>query len=411
MSALDIDLFDPEVQENWYPAYERLMNEAPVFQMPGTNIYVLTRYDDVYEVLRQPELYSNEHEKYGAAVLFQYQSAKDIYLEKGWRRWHPLSLDPPVQRQYRSIVDPFFRGRGLKTIEPFIRETCANLLDKIAPKGACEFVAEYAVPLPVIVITKMIGFPLEDIPQLKIWSEAWAHPFAGNLSEADEIRVAELGVEFQHYIKDQIDQRRRAPQEDILTTLTQAKLSEGRALSDDEIIHIADHLYIGGNETTTFALSSGLWIMLREREIYDSLIADSSRIPAFVEEVLRLESPTQGLYRVPTEDVTLHGVTIPKGALVHLRYGAANRDPDSFACPHALDLDRNNLKKHMAFSQGPHTCPGAALSRLEQVISHEMMLPNLANLRLTNGRNDFTHLPGFVLRALKELHLSFTAVA
>lgn len=409
MEVADINLFAPAVQEHWYPAYDALREKAPVYQVPGSNMYVLTRYDDVRAALRQPALYSNEHEKHGAAVLFQYQSALDIYESKGWRRFHPLSFDPPEQLKYRTIVDPFFRGEGLKRIEPFIRETCDRLLAAMAPRGACEFVEDYAVPLPVTVITKMIGFPLEDMPQLKEWSQAWAAPFAGGLSEADEIDIAEKGVEFQHYIAGQIKQKRAQPGDDVLTALTQARLEDGRALSDHEIIHIADHLYIGGNETTTFALTSGLWLMLQEPSIYAKLCTDAALIPAFVEEAMRLESPTQGLYRVATQDITLHGVTIPKGALIHLRYAAANRDSAQFACPHQVDLGRNNLKQHMAFSQGPHTCPGAALSRLEQVISHEMMLSRLNDLRLAPGKNDFRHAPGFVLRALNALHLEFSA--
>ncbi|MEM7569226.1 MAG: cytochrome P450, partial [Pseudomonadota bacterium] len=170
-------------------------------------------------------------------------------------------------------------------------------------------------------------------------------------------------------------------------------------------------LYIGGNETTTFALSSGLWLMLREPSLYQRLLDAPDQIPAFVEEVLRLESPTQGLYRVTTRAVEMHGVDIPKGALVHMRYGAANRDPDEYSCPHAPDLGRKNLKRHMAFSQGPHTCPGADLSRLEQRICFTKLLEQLENLQLAPGKNDFQHLPGFVLRALKALHITYGAKA
>lgn len=407
MDVSAINLFAPDVQEDWYPAYDALRAQAPVYQIPETNIYVLTRYEDVRQALRDPVLFSNEHEKHGAAVLFHHQSARDIYEQKGWTRFHPLSFDPPEQIVYRSVVDPFFRGAGLKRIEPFIRQTCDALLSAIQTRGACDFVADYAVPLPVTVITKMIGFPLEDMDQLKVWSEAWAAPFAAGLSEADEIDVAEKGVEFQHYIKAQIDEKRARPQDDVLTALTQARLEDGRTLSDHEIMHIADHLYIGGNETTTFALASGVWLMLREAGVYEGLRQQPETIPAFVEEAMRLESPTQGLYRVVTQETRMHGVTLPKGALIHLRYGAANRDEAQFACPHAVDLARTNLKQHMAFSQGPHTCPGAALSRLEQVISHTMMLERLPGLHLAPGKNDFTHAPGFVLRALRELHIQF----
>jgi len=409
MKLEDVNLFAPEIQENWYPAYDVLREEAPAYNIPNTNIFVITRYDDARDVLRQPGLFSNEHEKYGDHRLFQYDEALKIYEEKGWPRFHYLSVDPPLHAKYRSLVDPFFRGEGLKKIAPFITETCTRLLDEIAPRGAAEFVQDYAVPLPVTVITKMIGFPLEDMPQLKVWSEAWAAPFAVGLSREQELDVAEKGVEFQHYIKGHIDKARAAPRDDILSWLTQANFDDERPLTDHEIMHIVDHLYIGGNETTTFALASGVWLMLREPEIYAALLAHPEKIETFVEEALRVESPTQGLYRIVTADTQVGGVSIPKGATVHIRYGAANRDPRRFGCPHQVDLSRENAKQHMAFSQGPHTCPGAGLSRLEQTISHTLMLERLSNLRLAPGKNDFTHAPGFVLRALNALHIEFDA--
>ena len=147
--------------------------------------------------------------------------------------------------------------------------------------------------------------------------------------------------------------------------------------------------------------------MLRDPSIHQTLKQDPSMIPTFTDEVMRLESPTQGLYRTATVDTEIRGVPIPKGSTVHIRYGAANRDTDVFECPEKLDLDRANASKHLAFSQGEHGCPGAPLSRLEQVIAYERLLARLKNLRLTPGKNEFKHHPGFVLRGLEELHLSF----
>ena len=138
------------------------------------------------------------------------------------------------------------------------------------------------------------------------------------------------------------------------------------------------------------------------------LRSDRSKLPRFVDEVLRLESPTQGLYRHNTEDVELHGVTIPKGSTIHLRFGAANRDERVFADPTELDLDRTNSARHLAFGQGEHHCPGAGLSRLEQVVAFDILLDRIADWRLTPGRNDFHHTPGFVLRALDHLHVDIT---
>jgi cytochrome P450 len=410
MKASDVNLFDPAVQEDWYPAYDALQREAPVYQIPGTDIYVLTRYEDIRAALKDTQTFSNEHHKFTDNLLFKHPEAVKIYEEKGWPRFHYLSIDPPEQLKYRALIDPFFRGSGVRSIAPFVEQTCTQLIDQFADKGRVELVSAFAVPLPVTVITKMIGFPLADMPQLKIWSQAWARPFAAGLSLEDELDVAEKGVEFQHYIKSQIDEKRARPQEDILSALTRAELEDGTPLSDHEIMHIVDHLYIGGNETTTFALASGMWLLLSQEGLYEQLRGDPSHLTTFVEEVLRVESPTQGLYRVVTRDTQIGDVLLAKGATVHLRYGAANRDAAQFECPHQVDLERSNAKQHMAFSQGPHTCPGAGLSRLELGIAFDMLLSRLPNLKLADN-NCFEHLPGFVLRALKDLHLEFDAGA
>jgi cytochrome P450 len=150
-----------------------------------------------------------------------------------------------------------------------------------------------------------------------------------------------------------------------------------------------------------------MWLMLREPAIYERLRSDPAKIRVFVEEGLRLESPTQGLYRTVTRDTEIRGVALPKGSTVHMRFAAANRDETVFNDPDRLDLDRPNAIRHMAFSQAEHHCPGAGLSRLEQNIAFAALIEQLPKLRLTPGKNSFQHLPGFVLRALRSLHLSF----
>ncbi len=153
-------------------------------------------------------------------------------------------------------------------------------------------------------------------------------------------------------------------------------------------------------------MASGLWIALREPGLYDHLAAHRQRIPDLVEEALRLESPTQGLWRAVAEDTVVAGVSIPAGSVVHLRYASANRDERVFACPAHVDIDRPNVGRHMAFSLGEHHCPGAELTRLEQVLTFEAVFDRLPNLRLS-ARNDFTHVPMFAMRSLKKLHLDF----
>ncbi len=403
----DVDIFDPAVQEHWYPTYEFLQNEAPVLRVAGDpDLFFVSSYEHAMHVLRHQDIYAK------GVPRFRHESVRRVFEAKGWVRSPPLSSNPPEHRHYRAVIDQFFNHEGAARWTDEITAVANRLIDDFVADGSVEYVAQFALPLPVTMITTILGFPLSDLDQLKAWSEAWVLPFSGQLSEDEEIWVAEQTCDFQNYVHEHAQQRRANPGDDVIshlvtTTVFDPKLDAHRPLDDQEIISTLDHLYIGGNETTTFALTSALWILLREPGLYDKVRNDRSLVPAFVEEVLRLESPTQGLIRTVTRDTELAGVAIAAGSSVHIRYAAANRDPELFPAPASVDLDRPNLRRHMAFSLGEHSCPGSGLSRLEQNLALNLVLDRLPNLRLADDGNDYRHLPGFVLRALKALHVEF----
>jgi cytochrome P450 len=323
-----------------------------------------------------------------------------------------LGENLPKHRRYRSLIDPFFTPYAVKKREIFIRGTINELIDGWIDKGDIEFMREFAEPLPMRVIADYLGFPPMDLPQLKEWSGAWVLPFSRGLTLEQEKWAVSKHIELQHYIHRTMQEKRRNPKDDIVSHLVAAEYDdpetgEKRRLRDEEIIGITDHLLIGGNETTTFALSNGLWLLFRFPKVYARITADHDKIKAFVEEVLRIESPTQGLYRHVTQDVEIRGVKIPKGSTLHIRFGAANRDPEQFACPAHLDLERKNAASHVAFSQGEHHCPGASLSRFEQNCAWDILLTRLRDMRPSPGKNDYSHVHGFWLRALKSLHMQF----
>jgi cytochrome P450 len=403
----EVDLFDPATQEDWIPTYDRLREEAPVWRMPGTDTCVLTRFDDISFVLRRTDVFRRGASERTPGRGMSPRTA-EIYATKGWPRIAPLAVDPPVHRKYREIADPFFSVLGAEKQRGLITGIVHELLDGIVARGQCELVQDFAIPLPVRVITTMMGFRLDDIPQLKEWSEAWVLPFRGQLSVEEEIYAGEKGVEFQHHIHATIQEKRSHPDDSVISFLAnEARFDGERPLTDAEIIGMADHLYIGGNETTTFALTSGVWLLLTHPNAHAALLTDRSKVKGFVEEVLRLESPTMGMVRHAATDAQVGGVDIPAGASLHLRYAAANRDPRVFDDPATLDVDRPNAHRHLAFSTGETHCPGAGLSRLEQVIAIDAMLDRLPNLRLVPGRNDFTHHPNVTLRAMKELWIEW----
>jgi cytochrome P450 len=406
----DVDLFDPAVQQDWYPTYDLLREQAPVYRIPGSDMYVLTRYADVQYALRHPELFPNGR---GANTLLATDTAKNYWAEHGWRKQTPLGSNPPEHRLYRELIDHFFDARAAQTARPMAEDIAGRLLDDWAGQQHVEFVAGFALPLPVEIITRIIGFPVGDIPQLRVWSAAWVMPFHMRLTPDEEMYVAEQGVAFQRYINAMANERRVHPTDDVLSHLATATIDlpgggGPRPLEDWEIINLVDHLFIGGNETTTFALTSGLMLILQDAALESRLRADPSLIPEFVEENLRLESPTQGLFRLVAADVTLSGTTIPAGATVHLRYAAANRDGSVFTCPADVDLERTNKRRHVAFAVGEHHCPGAELSRMEQIVAFTELLRRFPVLRLS-GTNDFHRQSSFVLRALEALHLEIGA--
>jgi cytochrome P450 len=407
-----IDLFDPATQEDWYPTYDRMRAECPAYQMPDTNTWVLTRYDDVHRALRRASEFPNGS---GTKSLLNNAAARRYWDEHGWQKRTPLGTNPPEHRTYRHLIDGFFDAAGAARYRPMIVDTVNRLIDSWSGRSKLDYVTDFATPLPVEIITRIIGFPISDIAQLRIWSAAWVMPFSMNLTDDEQMYVAEQGVAFQRYIHEIAEQRRVDPSDDVISHLVHAEFDDvvagvTRPLEAWEIINIVDHLYIGGNETTTFALSSGVWLMLREPGALSRLQREPDKVANFVEEVLRLESPTQGLFRGAANACPIGDVEVPAGATVHLRYAAANRDPEMFPNPAALELDRPNSRRHVAFAVGEHVCPGAELSRLEQVIAHETLLARVSGLRLS-ADNDFTHRPGFVLRALNHLSIEFDAVA
>jgi cytochrome P450 len=402
--AMLVDLFSAATQEDWYPTYQYLRDEQPVYRIPGTDDYVISRYDDIMHVLRRQKIFPTGASKRRSLA------AQQVYDRGGWERMTPLGTNPPIHRHYRDLVDRFLGGDGLEQWRPFIQQSIDELFATFEDDGNVEWISQYSSKLPARVITHILGLPSSDLEQLRAWSAAWVLPFIRKLEPDEDVWVAEQVVEFYEYLKAAIDDKRANPGDDIITSLVRAEFAGDRPLTDQEIITIVDHLFIGGNETTTFAMASGLWILLREPGLYDMVAGNRNLIPELVEEVLRIESPTQGLWRAVAEDTVIDGVEIPAGSTVHLRYASANRDERVFACPAEVDLDRHNSGRHMAFSLGEHHCPGAGLTRLEQALTFEAIFDRLPNPRLAEGRNDFAHVPMFTMRSLRELHLEFDPV-
>ena len=416
MSAAAFDFLDPETSGKPYEAYKRLREEAPVYRDPRTGFFLITRYDDVREVLLDTESYSSERWQQDAKtqVLGERQKRmRELYETKGWLPAPSLAgYDDPRHREIREVFTKAFRAGRIKQLDPFVEQTARELVAEFAPQGECELVRALAVPLPLIVIGQQMGVPKSDIWQIKTWTDAWIQRLGMMQTEEEERWSALQEIEAQHYFQKIYERLRKQPDDTVLSDLINTPMGD-RPLNDNELhAHMMADTFVGGSETTTNAISGGVWLLCQFPEQYAKLDAEPEKyLRTFVEEVVRLESPVQGLFRVAARDIELHGVTIPKGATVNVRYAAANRDPEHFENPDALDLERKNAATHLAFGTGVHHCLGAPLARRELHWAFTALLERTRNLRLAPGKNDFAHHPSLILRGLRELHLEWAARA
>lgn len=405
----DHSLMDPDIQESPFAYYQALREQAPVYFMPDAKAFLVTRYRDVQHVLRHPEIWSNDLLGKAGFSMFQHAEAQQILESEGWPRDTKFQSDPPIHRDYRALVSDTFTAGRVRTLAPFIRETTRDLLGQMAKTRECEFLEVFAAWLPIRVITMLLGLPAEDAPRIKHWSDAWVEPLSGIVSKEREIEVARLGIELQHYLAEWMKRKQLTPTEDVLSDLAGASFPDGRPLPMAEKMGLAEHLIVGGHETATSALASGLMLLIENPKVESELRRDPSLIKNFVEETLRLESPSQGFFRYAVADGEVAGVVIPKGSMVHIRFAAANRDPDQFPNPNEIDLARSNAGAHMAFSQGEHHCVGAPLARLELGLAFEGLLETFDHFEFQPGTT-LRHLPGLALRTLEALPIRYALV-
>ncbi|MFN0096023.1 MAG: cytochrome P450 [Dehalococcoidia bacterium] len=416
-SLAEVELFAPGAQEHWFEAYRFLHAEAPVHRipgegaLPGTDAFILSKYDDIAAVVRDPEHFPAFN------AWRTVEEAASLVAEKGFEALYDRSdsLRPNLEmhkKQRVELTGPWVGPEGARRNTAMITAAANDLIDGWIDKGEVEFVANFAAPLPQRVITTVIGFPLEDMEITRHWADmqvqrfVYGHTHKNLLSREEEAANAKELANFRDYTLRQVAHKRAEPGDDLISFLTQVSYN-GRKLTDDEVAGIAFQMHIGGHDTTRYVLVAEAMLLAQHPELVEELRADRSKVRFFVEEALRLYAPTQGLStRLVKEDTVIRGVAIPRGSILHLRYGAANRDPDLCPNPAAVDLGRRNPGKHLTFSMGPRVCPGAGLSRLEQNIAVNVLLDRLDDLRLAPGKNDFKHQPGIML-GQNELHLTF----
>lgn len=408
-----INLLDQEFQECPYPGYEVLRNDAPVWKDPLTGFFVVTRYEDLRAILLDTKTFGNASATARDDIVPESQAARmhALYKEKGWVPAATLAgRDDPEHKQMRAMFDEAFKPSRIKAIDSYVEETAHKLVDAFIDDGKCEWVKQMAVPLPLMVIGKQMGAKEEDLWQIKAWTDAWIHRLGLMQSEDEERWSVEMEIEAQHYFQPIFEELRKNPNDTLLSELVNREIPEwGRALTDNELhAEMMADTFVGGSETTTNALSAGIMLLIRSPETWEKLKDDQDKyLRPFIEEVVRLESPVQGLFRTALVDTELHGVAIPKDAVINVRYAAANRDEREFECPEKLDVDRQKAARHLGFGSGTHHCLGAPLARRELWWGFKAFFDRVDDIWFIEDANDFSHVPNLMLRALKELQIGF----
>jgi cytochrome P450 len=430
-SSVELDLFDPATNDCPYHAYRRLRERAPVWQDPLTGQYMVTRYADVRAILLDTARFSSE---FGGSddlnhfvkavrptdpekarrqleMARQVDELQKLYEERGVvTAPHVQALDEPKHMQVRRLFDFAFRREGLAEREAIIVAEVNRLIEALLPRGRCEFVAEFAVPLPLTVQAREVGITDRgELAAIQDFADAWLMREGLTLSPEQMRESVEKEIEAQHIILRRIEQVRDEPDGTLLSHLIHTEIPEwGRPLNTEELMaEVSLSTIVAGLTTTTHALANGVHLLLQHPGLWEELKSDPERhIEAFVEEALRLESPVQGLLRRAKVDVELHGVSIPAGSLVNVRFGAGNRDERQFVHPDDVDLTRRRPRAHLAFGVGAHVCLGQGLARLELKHSFRTLVERLD--RIWPLENSAIERPvNFLVRTIKELHLGF----
>ena len=415
MSLEDVDLFAPGAQEHWYDAYPILHGESPVHKLagegltPDTDAYILTKHEDINTVVRDPDRFPP---LMSGPIREMAESGVDVEEVPNLNAMQAsmVTLRPNMDlwRAHRQeLTDPWV-GPGASRHEAMITKHVDDLIDSWIDKEEIDFIKEFARPLPQRVMASVLGFPLEDIPQLGLWGEAQVKAFVygrGHQNKLDEEEIREQFVlldGFKEYVQEKEKEKRENPQQDMISFLTEVTYSPlGRKLTDLEVNGIVYAMIIGGLETTQYATEEQAQLICEHEGLFDRLKNNRDLVRQFTEEGMRMRSPTQGLStRQTSQDEVFQGVTVPKGSVLHLRWAAANVDPDEFECPFELRLDRKAVTRHLTFSAGPRVCPGAGISRIEQQLAWSRLLDRLDDIQY-GSENKFLHQPGIMLGTLK----------
>ena len=379
----DTFVYDPstaEFQQRMHDVYREMRDRHPLYV--GRGFYAISRFSDLWDAIHDPETFSSDGVAEAAQLMPQM-----IYM------------DPPRHTELRALVSRAFTPRRVAELEDRVRAVTRDRIDAFAPAGGCDVVHDLAAPVPSTIMSALIGVPPEHTEQFRAWTEAFLE-----VTGPDDIAARASGI--YSLFGELLAERRRAPADDLMSALLTAE-ADGQRLSESDLLGFCFLLLIAGNDTTTTLIGNGVELLARHPDQRAELVADPSLIPDAMEEMLRIESPTQALPRTATRDTELHGVPIAAGARVMLLFGAANLDEREFSEPESFDIHRR-APRHLAFGHGVHYCLGAMLARLESRIVFEELLARIGPYELAAEPERYT---SNWARAWKTLPICFPPAA
>lgn len=397
-----VDITTAKFKANPFPFYANLRAEAPVFAVTlptKQRAWLVTRYDDVLEVLKDKRFAKNRYNAMSPEQLKKFPWVPPMFkpLERNM-----LDSDSPDHTRLRSLIHKAFTPNMVEQMREQVQTLTNELLDKAERKGSMDLLADFALPLPLTIIGRILGVPAQDNPKFHRWTTLLVS--AGTNKNLFVLIPAIMS--FMWYLKKLVKERRNHPKDDLITALVEAK--EGKdQLSSDEILGMLFLLLIAGHETTVNLIASGTLALLENPDQFAKLRNEPILIKSAIEELVRFVCPVEtATERYAREDITIAGVTIPRGELTLAVIASANRDAGHFEQPDTLDISREN-NKHLAFGQGIHYCVGAPLARLEGQIAINTLIQRLPNLRLSVKPEQLRWRSNFVLRGLEALPVSF----
>jgi len=398
------NIVSPQFKANPFPLFANLRASQPVFRtnLPDkTRVWLLTRYEDVATLFKDERFVKDKRKAMTAEQLRKMPWVPPMFrpLERNM-----LDLDAPDHTRLRTLVHKAFTPGLVARMRDRVQALADELLNEVILKGECDLIRDYALPLPMIIITEILGVPTRDRNKFHKWSKA----VVSLSSPSPTLRVIPNVWMFLRYLRRFFDTRRRDPQNDLTTALITAE-EAGDKLSRDELLAMVFLLLIAGHETTVNLIGNGVLALFEHPEAMDRLRHDPVIIKTAVEELLRYTSPVlMSTERYAREDVTIHGVTIPRGEMTLGVIGSANRDETIFRKPDELDITRDP-NRHLSFGQGIHFCLGAPLARLEAEIAINTLLRRTSGLRLNVAPESLRWRSSMILRGLESLPVSFRA--